>query len=85
MSLSHYLDETGLDLDDVYLGGKSWSGPLLRCGLAGSTRRTEGGVPPCLRSAIHIAADASRRGRASFDPCTAAGSENDYRSASGVF
>jgi hypothetical protein len=34
MSLSHYLDETGLDLDDVYLGGKSWSDLRSDAGLA---------------------------------------------------
>ncbi len=34
ISLSRYLDETGLDVDDVYLGGKSWSDLCSDAGLA---------------------------------------------------
>jgi hypothetical protein len=55
VSMSRYLDETGLDLDDVYLGGKSWSD---LCSDAGSAVRPSGPKEEVLRRAcgrlLHI-------------------------------
>jgi hypothetical protein len=48
VTLSRYLDETGLDLEDVYAGGKSWSD---LCSDAGMTTRHSGPHEAALRRA----------------------------------
>jgi superfamily II DNA or RNA helicase len=49
ITLRRYLDETGLELEDIYLGGKSWSDLLAA---AGAQLQSDGPHQPALRRAI---------------------------------